>query len=103
MAVNHKWDKIETEVDMRAHKHAMGGDRPSPEPEEKVSSSSRAAQRIYGPGGIMQKLMRKTYRQGLRKLETHSFKDETEKQTFIEFRDQLKPEEKDMVSAPSFK
>jgi len=76
--VHKKWDRIFHEVDLRKHTRAL----------EKVSqvtttphtgNSSRTYTRIYSSGGVLEKIMRRTYNNGLQKLQDNSFESKEAK------------------------
>ena len=52
---------------------------------------SRAAKRVFGSGGVLEKAMRDEYRRGLKKLKTNSFETPAAKAEWEKFRDDLSP------------
>jgi hypothetical protein len=55
------------------------------------SNTSRAAERVFGAGGVLMKITRDEYRRGLKKLNTNSFKSSDEQKEWETFRDSLSP------------
>lgn len=65
-------------------------------------STSRATQRLFGSGGIWEKIVRKEYSQGLKKLNSNSFDSKAAKEEWEKFRDELSPELLALVSNPGW-
>lgn len=84
---------------MRRHQATLGklGDAPEDTSTSKASTS-RAAQRIYGLGGVYEKILRREYMDGLQKLNTNSFESKAEKEEWEKFRDKLSPDELALVT-----
>lgn len=100
--IHKKWEDIHHNVDLRQHDKAL----------EKVAittnssnteSYSRPHLRIYSSGGILEKIMRRTYHDGLQKLKDNSFDSKEAKEEWQHFRDGLTPEELAVVTNKDWK
>lgn len=104
LAVNSKWDRLEKEVNMRQHRSIMyGSSAAQPGLKPSPAKGSRATLRVFGPGGVYEKALRKEYEEGLWRLENNKFRNEAAKQEWISFRNQLTDEEKAVVTAGDWK
>jgi hypothetical protein len=76
---------------MRKHSATLSkldnAERDRPNKEE----GSRAAKRVFGSGGVLEKAMRDEYRRGLKKLKTNSFETPAAKAEWEKFRDDMSP------------
>jgi hypothetical protein len=61
-------------------------------------TSSRAAKRLFGSSGALEKIMRDEYRQGLAKLQANSFETKAEKDEWVNFHNDLSPQDLALVS-----
>jgi hypothetical protein len=93
-----KWDAIESEIDMRSHRVAMGAPPvPDPEGSPEPKAGSRAALRLFGKGGVVEDWTRRIYAEGYLHIQSNSFPDQDAKDEFSQFCDNLTAEEKEMV------
>jgi hypothetical protein len=83
-----KWEQIEQEVDMRRLQATLTKGEDGPRT-EKASAASRGERRVYGAGGVVEKLLRDEYQRGLRKMCTSSFKSKAAKEEWLVFVEQL--------------
>ncbi|KAG9381552.1 hypothetical protein A1F94_007206 [Pyrenophora tritici-repentis] len=60
--------------------------------------SGRGIARIYGSGGVLQKILRKTYQEGLAKLNNNDFESKEAKREFEKFVEELTPDEMKVVT-----
>lgn len=93
-----KWDDIELQVDLRNHSAALSkisGDKKKTASPEK---GKRAAERVFGSGGALEKIMRQEYERGVSLLTTNKFESKAEKEQWVEWRDNLTAEELAMVT-----
>ena len=100
--IHDKWHNIKIEINIRKHnktiEKAHKGKGKAEEP-----GGSRAAQRVWGRGGVADKWMRIEYQQGLKKLKANKFESKAEKEEFEKFVAGLTPEELQMVSDKEFR
>ncbi|KAI0568676.1 hypothetical protein TUN199_11550, partial [Pyrenophora tritici-repentis] len=95
--VHRKWDAITKQVDMRKHEITIAkvlskDDKPTHD------ISGRGIARIYGSGGVLQKILRKTYQEGLAKLNNNDFESKEAKREFEKFVEELTPDEMKVVT-----
>ncbi|KAF7448606.1 hypothetical protein A1F99_079700 [Pyrenophora tritici-repentis] len=95
--VHRKWDAITKQVDMRKHEITIAkvlskDDKPTHD------ISGRGIARIYGSGGVLQKILRKTYQEGLAKLNNNDFESKEAKREFEKFVEELTPNEMKVVT-----
>jgi hypothetical protein len=93
MRIHKKWEQLHHEIDLRQHQHTLSKLGKSKANNSSKHTQSRAMQRIYQPGGTLEKSMRKIYREGLLKLNTNSFENQAAKEDWQNFVAQLLPEE----------
>lgn len=102
MRVHKKWADIQDVIDQKAFKNATS------KPATSSSATSekllgRSTARVWGSGGALDKIIRKAYRDGKKKLDTHSFKNAEEKAEYMQFVQELTREEMEMVSQAELK
>jgi hypothetical protein len=95
--VHKKWENIYQEVDMRHHQRALKKVSEADKSNSDTIPRGRAVQRVYGSGGALQKIMRKTYQEGLAKLINNTFESKEAKVEWQQFVDSLTPDEMAIV------
>ncbi len=58
---------------------------------------NRPSERIYGSGGVLEKITRKIYQDGLKNLKNRTFQNKAAQKEWEEFRDGLSPDTLKMV------
>ncbi|KAE8841946.1 hypothetical protein CFE70_001394 [Pyrenophora teres f. teres 0-1] len=96
--VHKKWHDITKEIDMRKHKKTLEGILGTEEGEPRKELQGRGMQRVFGPGGALQNILRNTYSEGLLKLNTNTFESSEAKKEFEEFVEGLTAEELQLVT-----
>ncbi|RMZ71905.1 hypothetical protein GMOD_00009263 [Pyrenophora seminiperda CCB06] len=93
-----KWDTINHQVAMRKHHQILAQTTAIDEDSSEGGPQPRCALRLFGKGGTLEKIMRKTYEEGLANLNDNSFESKEAKNEWEEFVDKLTPEELSMVT-----
>jgi hypothetical protein len=88
-----KWRKIQNELDLRRHKQTLGKLQEAGNSSLSTDSQTRADVRLYGSGGVVEKLLRKVYKEGEQKLQSDSFESQDEKDEWLKFCEGLSKEE----------
>lgn len=97
-AVHTKWANIDHLVAMRTFKKSL-----EKQPQDSGGSidqpiSSRAATRVWGSGGVLEKTMRKIYQDGLVNLTNNTFENKQARDSWQEFVNGLTPKELQIVT-----
>jgi hypothetical protein len=99
--VHRKWEDIYHQVDLKNHQAIIEKKKASKD-SSPANIQSRSALRVFGSGGVLQKIMHRTYQDGLAKLNTNSFENKQAKDEWLAFVEGLSPDELKMVQMKSF-
>lgn len=96
--VHRKWDDIDLEMDMRKHQQVLGKRKRSSVDEKKTVSEPGPVKYLAGFGGALEQIMRMEYQRGHMLLKTNSFKNPAEKDQWVQWCNELSPEELSIVT-----
>jgi hypothetical protein len=90
---------------MRQHRVAISKSAKPSQSEEKSAEEygSRVEERLYGSGGAFEKILRNAYNEGFAKLQANKFESKAAKDEWLEFRNNLTPEELALVTDNNWK
>ncbi|KAH5706829.1 hypothetical protein HBI18_252410 [Parastagonospora nodorum] len=100
MNAHKRWDDIEQEIDLRAHQLTL--DEADRAPAKKVKRPKQgkglnSAGRLFGSGGVLEKIMRQEYESGLEKLQSKGFESKAEKEEWQRFCKKLSANDLEVV------
>lgn len=90
------------EIDIRRHSSAVNKALTSEEASSLSTTNGRGLTRLFGQGGALENIMRRTYAEGLVKLNTNTFETKEAKSEWQDFVDSLSQEDMALVTAESW-